>query len=391
MMLNTIFLISFSVCLLVLFQKKLRTNDTWRATVTPLASIIGSGFLIAAPVFRFSLGQYALLGMLLLTAFAYSIGSALRFLLAQKKSPINPKSIVLSELLLVLAYIISISFYIKLLALFSLKIFNLDSHIFANLLGSVLILGIGIFGYRYKLSFLEKLETVSVSIKLAIIFAFLVCLFVYNGNIYFLDGYPKAQPIELSSRSLQILMGALVLTQGFETSLFLKDNYSAPVLIKSMRGAQIISTIIYLLFVALLMPNFALITSATETAIIDMSSVIATILPISLIIAAQFSQFSAAVADTIGGGGLIHKVSKGRFSSNYGYLLISLVALSFIWFTNIFEIISFASKAFAAFYLTQVLNAVFIAINRKYYGRAIFYSSICVGLVACIIFGSSIE
>ena len=32
------------------FSKRLSTSSSWKATVTPLASIMGSGFLVSAPL-----------------------------------------------------------------------------------------------------------------------------------------------------------------------------------------------------------------------------------------------------------------------------------------------------------------------------------------------------
>ncbi len=43
-------IIAVIIILIALFQKRVRTSKTWRATVTPLASIIGSGFLVSIMV-----------------------------------------------------------------------------------------------------------------------------------------------------------------------------------------------------------------------------------------------------------------------------------------------------------------------------------------------------
>ncbi|MEJ2115435.1 MAG: hypothetical protein P8X88_05170, partial [Gammaproteobacteria bacterium] len=43
----------------ILFSSPIRSHNLWSATVTPLASIIGSGFLIAAPLVVVIVGNYA--------------------------------------------------------------------------------------------------------------------------------------------------------------------------------------------------------------------------------------------------------------------------------------------------------------------------------------------
>ena len=63
----------------LLLSRPPRKNRAWRATVTPLASIIGSGFLVVAPILGHLLGIYAFLGMLLITLLAIEIGEVIRF------------------------------------------------------------------------------------------------------------------------------------------------------------------------------------------------------------------------------------------------------------------------------------------------------------------------
>jgi hypothetical protein len=49
-MVDGIFALSALVLLGVTFSKRILNSRRWRATVTPLASIIGSGFLVAGPI-----------------------------------------------------------------------------------------------------------------------------------------------------------------------------------------------------------------------------------------------------------------------------------------------------------------------------------------------------
>ena len=54
-------------------------SETWRATVTPLASIIGSGFLICGPLLAREFGAAAFGAMALLLLLAYAVGWVIRF------------------------------------------------------------------------------------------------------------------------------------------------------------------------------------------------------------------------------------------------------------------------------------------------------------------------
>ena len=58
---------------------KARNNAWWQATVTPLASIIGSGFLVVAPLLAAVTGSLAVVAMLIIVVLAFAIGHVIRF------------------------------------------------------------------------------------------------------------------------------------------------------------------------------------------------------------------------------------------------------------------------------------------------------------------------
>jgi hypothetical protein len=54
-------LFSFLGMLAFLLNPRLEKNKLWKATVIPLASIIGSGYLVCAPLLYYILGDWAVL------------------------------------------------------------------------------------------------------------------------------------------------------------------------------------------------------------------------------------------------------------------------------------------------------------------------------------------
>ncbi|RME32973.1 MAG: hypothetical protein D6786_09030 [Gammaproteobacteria bacterium] len=76
-------LLSSALALLgVLLHPAVRRAHYWRATVTPLASIIGSGFLVVAPLLADIAGSRAVLAMGVVVVLAYAIGAAVRYNIA---------------------------------------------------------------------------------------------------------------------------------------------------------------------------------------------------------------------------------------------------------------------------------------------------------------------
>lgn len=349
-----------------LLQPSLLAQRFWRATITPLASIIGSGFLIVAPLLGSVAGEWALGAMLLILLLAYSVGGVIRFnirhaepLLAVGEMPALTASDRFSNVLLSLAYVVSIAFYLRLLSSFVLDRFELASAYPAQWLTTAILLFIGIYGWRRGLKSLEHLEAYSVGIKLAIIGALLVGLLAYDLNSGFTAAVNGIQGYGLLEQ-LRMLGGMLLVVQGFETSRYLGSEYSTGMRVRSMRTAQLLSTCIYLGFVYLIMPVLPAMhgTTPDETEIIHIAGVVALVLPPMLVVAAVMSQFSASIADTLAAGGLLEEESRSRFPSSRAYLLVAALAIAIVWATNVFEIVTLASRAFAAYYFMQAVVAV---------------------------------
>jgi hypothetical protein len=107
------------------------------------------------------------------------------------------------------------------------------------------------------------------------------------------------------------------------------------------------------------------ITHYDETTIIDVISLSSIILPSMLIIAAVFSQFSAAIADMIGAGGLTLEALHLRTKPNNVYLIFALMAIILIWMSNVFQIVTIASRAFALYYAIQAFEAAMISYKQR--------------------------
>jgi len=107
-------------------------SSDWKATVTPLASIMGSGFLVSAPLLAGVVGNLAVLCMAALLVLAYAVGSAIRFNIRYFEpieSEHGPAQTIafLSRIVLAAAYFISVTYYLQLLAAFVLNAAGVQS------------------------------------------------------------------------------------------------------------------------------------------------------------------------------------------------------------------------------------------------------------------------
>jgi hypothetical protein len=85
--LTVVVLVSLAVGVLILFQPVLLKSKDWHATITPLASIIGSGFLVVVPLLAATVGAWAPLAMAAVVAYAYVVGWALRLNIRDAEPP----------------------------------------------------------------------------------------------------------------------------------------------------------------------------------------------------------------------------------------------------------------------------------------------------------------
>ena len=356
---------ALSIASYMLFSKRLSTSSNWQATVTPLASIMGSGFLVSAPLLSGIAGNYAVFAMALLLFIAYCIGSAIRFNIKyfedieQQKGTAQTIGFI-SRILLMCSYFISVSYYLQLLAAFLLNLIHIDNLLYAKILSTSILTLIALVGITKGLDKLEKVEKFTIAINFAMIGALILSLILYNFHLFQIGSWQlKELPFQLTSNHMRVLLGLLIVVQGFETSRYLGARHPKDQRIKTMRSAQIISSGIYLAFLFFVTILFKKDMGTNITAIISMTLPVASLLPILLSITAIGSQFSAAVADSEGAGGLIQDLSKKKIGLNFSYVIILAATVLLTWLTQVTEIIAYASRAFAIYYMMQCLIAFF--------------------------------
>jgi hypothetical protein len=372
-MANVIVFITLGLTALVLFSPKLTASPVWRATVTPLASIIGSGFLVSLPLLVHDLGSYAVLGMAFLVALSYVLGTAIRFnilhaepLFADGRS--GPVGWIeeISHLALALAYFISVTYYLSLLSAFLLQGAGITDPFLRKVLTTAVLLGIGLYGLLRDLRGLENIEEYAVGLKLAVIAAILAALAWLNLNLALTGAWHLPRlTATIGWDSIRTVLGLLIVVQGFETSRFLAGAYPPELRVRTMRYAQLLSGGIYLAFflLALTALKEQEVQSTDVTGIVAVLRPVASALPTLIIAGAVFAQLSAAIADSIGAGGLIEQTSRQRIDHRHAYPLIALMGVVLTWSLNIFGVIALASRAFALFYLLQCLVAAGVALK----------------------------
>ena len=395
---NIIVIVATLLITAVLFSKPVEKSSWWSATVIPLASIIGSGFLVIAPILQMSVGRLAVLAMLFLVLFAYAIGAAIRFNIRYVEpklaaGTLHPSARTVEELsrwALAFAYIVSVTYYLALFGDFLLRGVNVVDPLLSKSITTAVLLFIAFYGGHRGFNFLGKFE----ALKLGIIGGLLAGL-AYGNLTAWQAGTWHLPPLnhQPGLHELQVVLGMLIVIQGFETSRYLGDRFPPSLRIRTMRYAQWISGGIYILYIALMLYYFndPLPKTGQDTAIITLSAHVATILPVMLLALALIAQFDAAVADSQGGSGLLEELSRRRIPQAWGYWIIVIGGLLILWTSNVFQVIVYASKAFALYYAFQSMVAALTALAHPEIPhripRFLFYALVASGALAVVVFG----
>ena len=391
---NLLILAASLIAAAVLLIPRISGAALWRATTTPLASIIGSGFLVLGPILIQSWGAMAPLVMAALCAGAWAFGAAIRSNIAHRTTKPRPQIEQRLETLacwtLAFAYVISVAYYLNLFGAFGVSLTRFDDPDHARLLTTAIFLLILAVGWLRGFGALERLEQVTVGIKLAVIAGLLMGLAGYFVTQARAGALIVSPPQVSLWQSLTLGFGLIVTVQGFETSRYLSEAYDARTRIRSMHLAQVISTVIYMIYIGLMAYVFAPEQGRLdETAIITMMAIVAPILPAMLVAAALSAQFSAAVADTSGAGGLVCELTRKRLSARQAYAVLVTAGIALTWSANVFQIISYASRAFALYYAIQ--SAIAATHRDQSHLRRIAYTALAMLGLGIAALGTSVE
>ncbi len=335
-----------------------------RATVTPLASIFGSGFLIIVPVLERGLGGAAVLGVSLVCALAWVVGSAIRHNVIvveplKEEGTLAPSLHRLervSDVLIVVAYVISVALYLRIMAQYVGSYVFGPSEEVERAIATGAVTAIAVVGLTRGFGGLSTLERLALGVVLAMTAMLGTTLFGKD-----VGAAPLSLPPSTHSSLLHVALllgGVLIAVQGFETVRYLTDRYDRDTRVDASRLSQLVSAWVYVSLVAVATPlmldaagNFS------DDNLLDLVERVAPVLALPLVVGAVLSQFSAAVADTVAAHGNLRVLSPG-VGNHVPYLATAVAVSALSWTIGFFTLVVVASRAFAAYYCVQSVVAM---------------------------------
>ncbi len=337
------------------------------ATITPLASIFGSGFLIIVPVLSSATGAYAVFAIALVCALAYAVGIVIRHNIAiveplheKGESPVLVVIERVANVALTIAYIVSVALYLRILAAFLLQGLGHDNDFNEQLMTSVIVVVLALVGVWKGFKALEFLEGWSLVLTMIVIATLIGGFIIHDEGVLHSEGLIlPAFPHETIWHGAAVVAGTLICVQGFETARYLGDVFDRETRIKACRLSQIIASVIYVGFVALALPMVHLLNGKYDDySLLTLAGFASALLPLPLIFAAVMSQFSASIADMLAAAGNIEETTARKVTPKLGYPIIAIGTVAIVWVTTTFEIVALASRAFAFYYCLQCIVAM---------------------------------
>ncbi len=338
------------------------------ASVTPLASILGSGLLIIVPVLERTLGALSLLGVVAICGAAWLLGTVIRHNVVVVESRLAAGTLdaatvrwgELADGVIVVAYVISVALYLRIMAEYLVGFFDrAGSAVWEPViacLAVVMIVAIGVFRGFDGLDRLDRIALVAVLVLTTVL-----------GGVLLLHDAIAAETASLrlpsvpsmSPTSTPWILGGIVITvQGFETVRYLGSEYDATTRVRASRLAQLVSASIYIGFVAVATPAMGLGTAAgADRTLLDITGRVAPWLALPLVLSAVLSQLSAAIADTAAADGNLNGLNRW-FTGPRPYLVCGAAAVALAATMPTLTIVAVASRAFAAYYSMEAVIAL---------------------------------
>ena len=338
------------------------------ASVTPLASIFGSGFLIIVPVLERALGGLAVLGAVGVSAVAWTVGSAIRHNI-QVVEPLAAKGALdrtnqrleeISDVVIAVAYVISVALYLRIMAEYVVGHLAPGADAATSALAAAAVALIVLVGLTRGFAGLDLMERLALGAVLVLTTVLGAAYLFDSGGRLLGDGIAiPPVPDAGIGHTLLVLGGIVIAVQGFETVRYLGDEYDAPTRIWASRVAQAIAASIYVGFVVVVTPLMGIGTPAgADSTLLDITERVAPLLSVPLVVCAVLSQFSAATADTVAARENLHAEFPRLMRGGRAYVLSGIAAIAMIWTIPTLTIVTVASRAFAAYYCLQCVLAV---------------------------------
>ena len=377
-----------------LYRPRVQQSERYQATVVPLANIMDVGFIVLSPAIVLLAGFAAPLVMLGICLLAIATGFAISYNIRHQEPIEGTKDSVntiarFSQWALLAASVVNISYYT--LLLITLVLWPLDAYSTGALAvwGTVYLVVIGLIGWFGGINWLNRQADKTTAFNLAAVFGVVVAFVFYNIQEWLGGRWALGSTeVSITTDDFRKIIGLFAMVQGFEAARYIGSRFGADRRISSMRLAQYISSVVFVVLVASILVVFLPpVAELDGTAIFVASDLVGPALPWIVLLAAIGSQTSAILGATSSRSDMIVNAGVGR---KWSFVIILVPTIALFLLTDVTQAVALASRVFAFYFLLQALIAGILASRKRAWGAVAGFAAIGIAMATISVFGISI-
>ena len=258
---------------------------------------------------------------------------------------------------------------------------NVENWIGVGVLGAVILVGVS-----GGMDWLNRQSDRTTAFNLAAVIGIVVAFLVFNVQDLLGGRWDLGAPATMETDDIRKMIGLFAVVQGFEASRYIGVRFGAERRVRSMRMAQGISTIVFVVFVlSLLVVFLPPMADADGTAILEAAGEVGGApLPWLLLLAAIGSQSSAIIGATSSRSDML---VERRVARNLTFPVILVPAILMVLFVDLNVAVNLASRVFAAFFTIQAVLATVLAHRAGNRSAMAGFVVVLLAMLAVLVFG----
>ena len=376
----------------VLYRPRIQQSKDYQATVVPLANIMDVGFILFSPAIVLLVGFRAPFFMLGICLVAIAAGLAIAYNI-RNYEPVEgeggrPDRLErISEWSLLGASMVNIAYYTMILMMLIQLPFDWDSVNGRTVMGITLLAVLVVIGMSGGMDWLNQAGNRTTAFNLAAVIGIVIAFLVANVQEALGGRWDLGPSPDLGTEEIRKMIGLFAIVQGFEASRYIGVRFGAERRVSTMRVAQVVSTIVFVLFVVTLLLAFLPPPPGVEedaSAIFAVSALVGDMLPWLLLVAALGSQTSAIIGATSSRSDMLvnHKIPR---TTTFPIILIPAIML--VIFVDVNMAVNLASRVFAAFFTIQASLALILASRKKNWWAVAGFAGVALVMLTIMVFG----
>ena len=375
-----------------LYRPRVQQSTRYQATVVPLANIMDVGFILFAPAIVLLVGFRAPFFMLGICLVAIAAGFAIAYNIRHYEPiegeggrPDRLEGIAYWSLLG--ASMVNIAYYtMVLMALIQLP-FDWNSVNGRTVMGVTLLAVLIVIGMSGGMDWLNEVGNRTTAFNLAAVIGVVVAFLVANVQEALGGRWDLGPSPDMGTEEFRKVLGLFAIVQGFEAARYIGVRFGAEQRVSTMRNAQTVSTIVFVVFVTTLLLAFLPTPPGITpdgTAIFAVSGLVGDALPYLLLLAALGSQTSAIIGATSSRSDMLmnHKIPR---TMTFPIILIPAIVL--VIFVDVNVAVNLASRVFAAFFTIQAVLATTLAARKQNWWAVAGFVGVALMMLAILIIG----